>query len=63
MGAGVRTGRGRAVPRSPGGPRSTTDWLDEYERFWTETLDRLADHLADLSEEDDTDDDDPPDTG
>jgi hypothetical protein len=43
----------------PGGPRSTTDWLDEYERFWIQTLDRLADYLADLSEEDDTDDDSP----
>jgi hypothetical protein len=47
----------------PGGPRSTTDWLDEYERFWTESLDQLAEHLADVKEEDHTDDDDPPDTG
>ena len=34
-----------------------------YERFWIETLDRLADYLADINEEDHTDDDDPPDTG
>jgi hypothetical protein len=34
------------------------DWPDEDERFWTESLDRLADHLADLNEEDDTSDDD-----
>jgi hypothetical protein len=37
--------------------------MDEDERFWIESLDRLADHLADLKEEDDTDDDDATDTG
>jgi hypothetical protein len=39
------------------------DWADAYARFWIETLDRLADYLADLSEEDDTDDDGPTSTG
>jgi hypothetical protein len=43
------------------GPPHATDWLDEYERFWTESLDQLADHLAGIQEEDNTDDDDPPD--
>jgi hypothetical protein len=45
------------------GPPYAHDRPDEYERFWIEALDRLADYLADLSEEDDTDDDDPPDPG
>jgi hypothetical protein len=41
------------------GPPHPHDPFDEDERFWIETLDRLADYLADLSEEDDTDDDGP----
>jgi hypothetical protein len=52
----------RCVPL-PGGPRRATGWIDENQRFWIESLDRLADHLADLKEEDDTDDDDATDTG
>lgn len=40
------------------GPRSVPEWIDEDARFWTENLDRLADYLADLNEEDDTSDDD-----
>jgi hypothetical protein len=45
------------------GPPHARDWAHAYERFWIETLDRLADHLAELSEEDDTDDDGPTGTG
>jgi hypothetical protein len=52
----------RCVPLS-GGPRGATEWIDEDQRFWIESLERLADHLADLNEEDDTDDDDATDTG
>jgi hypothetical protein len=47
----------------PGGPRRAAGWIDEDQRFWIESLDRLADYLADLKEEDDTDDDDATDTG
>ena len=54
--------RWRRCALLPEGPRSATDWIDEDERFWNESLDRLADHLADLNEEDDTDDDDTTDT-
>ena len=52
----------RGIPLR-GGPRRATGWIDEDQRFWIESLDRLADCLADLKEEDDTDDDDPTDTG
>jgi hypothetical protein len=44
-------------------PPHAHDWPDAYARFWIETLDRLADYPADLSEEDDTDDDGPTGTG
>jgi DNA-binding transcriptional ArsR family regulator len=40
----------------PDGLRAAADWLDQYERFWTESLDRLAQHLNDPEQEDDTDD-------
>ena len=59
------SGRRREDAQSPfyaldtPGPPDATDWPDENERFWIETLDRFADYLADLSEEDDTDDDGP----
>jgi DNA-binding transcriptional ArsR family regulator len=39
--------------------RGAADWIAPYQRFWTESLDRLADHLDTLNEEDDTDDDGP----
>jgi DNA-binding transcriptional ArsR family regulator len=32
--------------------RAAAAWIDRYERFWTESLDRLADHLARPDEED-----------
>ena len=52
----------RCDPR-PGRPRRATEWIDENQRFWIESLDRLAHHLADLNERDDTDDDDATDAG
>jgi hypothetical protein len=57
-----RRGKDARRPRSAldaPGPPHAHDWPDAYERFWIETLDRLADYLTDLSEEDDTDDDGP----
>jgi DNA-binding transcriptional ArsR family regulator len=38
----------------PDGLRTAAAWIGQYERFWTESFDRLADHLAELNEEDDT---------
>ena len=38
--------------------RNAAEWLDRYERFWTESLDRLAKHLTELDKED-TDGDGP----
>ena len=40
----------------PDGMRAAADWLTQYERFWTESLDRLAEHLENSEQEDDTDD-------
>jgi DNA-binding transcriptional ArsR family regulator len=47
----------------PEGLRAAGDWIGQYERFWTESLDRLADHLEQLHEEDDTDGDGPTEAG
>ena len=32
--------------------RHAAAWIGRYERFWTESLERLADHLVDLDRED-----------
>ena len=37
--------------------RAAADWIAQYERFWTESLDRLAEYLEDPEQEDDTDGD------
>jgi DNA-binding transcriptional ArsR family regulator len=39
--------------------RTAAEWLGRYERFWTESLDRLAEHLAHLDAGEDTDGDGP----
>jgi DNA-binding transcriptional ArsR family regulator len=39
--------------------RAAADWIGQYERFWTESLDRLAECLDDPEQEDDTDGDGP----
>jgi hypothetical protein len=41
----------------PDGLRAAADWLDQYERFWSESLDRLARYLNSSEQEEDTDDD------
>ena len=41
----------------PDGLRAAADWLDQYERFWTESLDRLAEYLNASEQEEDADDD------
>jgi DNA-binding transcriptional ArsR family regulator len=41
----------------PEGLRAAADWIGHYERFWTESLDRLAEYLDDPEQEDDTDGD------
>src|SRR5512134_2899798 len=40
----------------PASLRAAADWLGQYERFWTESLDRLAEHLNNPEPEDDADD-------
>ena len=38
---------------------AAADWIGQYERFWTESLDRLAEYLDDPEQEDDTHGDGP----
>ena len=47
----------------PDGLRAAADWLGQYERFWSESLDRLAAYLDHPEQEDDTDGDGPTATG
>jgi DNA-binding transcriptional ArsR family regulator len=43
----------------PDGLRVAADWIGQYERFWTESLDRLAEILDDPEQEEETDGDRP----
>jgi DNA-binding transcriptional ArsR family regulator len=52
----------RCVLRSDG-LRAAADWIGQYERFWTESLDRLAEYLDDPEQEEDTNGDGPTKTG
>ena len=47
----------------PDGLRAVADWIGRYERFWTESLDRLAEYLDDPKQEDDANGDGPSETG
>jgi DNA-binding transcriptional ArsR family regulator len=49
----------RRCALQPEGLRAVADWIGRYERFWTESLDRLAECLADPEQEDDADGDGP----
>ena len=46
----------------PDGLRVAADWIVQYERFWTESLDRLAECLDDPEQEENTDGDGPTET-
>jgi DNA-binding transcriptional ArsR family regulator len=37
--------------------RAAADWIEQYERFWTESLDRLAEYLDHPEQEDEADGD------
>ena len=52
-----RDAQWRRCTLRPDGLRAAADWLDQYERFWTESLDRLAQYLNSSEQEEDTDDD------
>jgi DNA-binding transcriptional ArsR family regulator len=54
-----RDAQWRRCALRPDGLRTAADWLDQYERFWTESLDRLAEYLRDPEQEDDADGDGP----
>jgi DNA-binding transcriptional ArsR family regulator len=49
----------RRCALQPDGLRAAADWIGQYERFWTESLDRLAKYLRQPEQEDDTDGDGP----
>jgi len=40
-----RHGRFRHCRLNPAGLKTAADWLDFYRRFWSESFDRLDDHL------------------
>lgn len=41
----------RAVPL-----KNASDWIDQYRRYWEESLDRLAEYLNELKEKENADD-------
>lgn len=40
-----RQGRQRVYSLVPGPLKEVSDWVDHYERFWSEKLTRLGEHL------------------
>jgi len=43
--AGARAGKYRRYRLDAGGMRQAADWLDRYRQFWSESFDRLDEHL------------------
>jgi DNA-binding transcriptional ArsR family regulator len=43
-----RTAQWRPCRLAPEPLKEATDWLETYRRFWSESLDQLADHLREL---------------
>jgi DNA-binding transcriptional ArsR family regulator len=43
-----RSAQWRPCRLAPGPLKEATEWLDEYRRFWDESLDNLADYLKEL---------------
>jgi DNA-binding transcriptional ArsR family regulator len=41
-----RRGQFRTCRLNPAGLREASEWLEFYRRFWSETLDRLDEHLT-----------------
>ena len=41
---------------APGPLKEAAGWLDDYRRFWDQSLDRLADYLGGLQDKGDRDD-------
>ena len=52
----------RRCALSPEGLRAASEWIGRYERFWTESLDRLAECLDHPEPEEETDGDGPTET-
>jgi DNA-binding transcriptional ArsR family regulator len=46
-----REGQFRKCRLNPAGLRATSDWLDFYRRFWSESFDRLEQHLKTSTKE------------
>jgi DNA-binding transcriptional ArsR family regulator len=47
-----RTAQWRPCRLAPEPLKEATEWLDEYRRFWDESLDNLADYLKELQSRD-----------
>jgi DNA-binding transcriptional ArsR family regulator len=48
-------GTKRLYRLKPAGLKPIHDWVSAFERFWAESLDRLADHLDELQRKEQTD--------
>jgi DNA-binding transcriptional ArsR family regulator len=46
-----RDGQQRICRLNPSAFRAASDWLEAYRRFWEESLDRLAEHLRQITGE------------
>jgi DNA-binding transcriptional ArsR family regulator len=45
-----RSAQWRPCRLAPEPLKEATDWLDAYRRFWSDSLDQLADHLRELQD-------------
>jgi DNA-binding transcriptional ArsR family regulator len=50
-----RSAQWRPCRLAPEPLKEATDWLDTYRRFWTDSLDQLADHLRELQDRETSD--------
>jgi DNA-binding transcriptional ArsR family regulator len=49
-----RTAQWRPCQLAPEPLKEATDWLEEFRRFWDDSLDNLADYLSELRSKDKT---------
>ena len=51
-----REAQWRPATLTAGPLKDAVDWLEQYRRFWEETLDRMADYLTEIQTKGDPDD-------
>ncbi len=52
----TKSAQWRRCKLRPEGFRVAAAWLQDYEKFWTESFDRLAEHLATMQDQETGDD-------